>query len=100
MLQLPHSSLISEISLTFQRIVGGSGISELPSSAAVGTAAHAHDATGSALVAVATPDVFRDLPSGLRVESGDSLDLLSAGASMFTSSSEVGKGGASLLTGN
>ena len=66
----------------------------------MGAAAHTYGATDSAPVAVATPDVLRDLPSGLRVESGDSLDLLSAGASIITSSSEVGKGGASLLTGN
>ena len=40
--------------------------------------------------AVVGPDVFKDLPSGLRVESGDSLDLLSADNSMFTSSDESG----------
>ena len=38
-------------------------------------------------------DVFSDLPSGLRVESGDSLDLLSAVDSIDTSSEELGKGG-------
>ena len=44
---------------------------------------------------MATPDVFHDLPSGLRVESGDSLDLLSADGSILTSSIESGNGGAS-----
>ena len=44
--------------------------------------------------AVAGPDVFTDLSSGLRVESGISLDLLSADGSMFTSSDESGYGAA------
>ena len=48
-------------------------------------AIQALDVTFSVDVAVATPDVFNDLPSGLRVESGDSLDLLSADDSMLTS---------------
>ena len=68
----------------------------LPSLVAAESAAHALETTGSSVVAVATPDVFNDLPSGLRVESGDSLDLLSAGVSMLTSSVETGKGGASI----
>ena len=54
------------------------------------SAAHMLEVTSSLDVAVATPDVFNDLPSGLRVESGDSLDLLSADDSMFTSSVESG----------
>ena len=72
-----------------------SKISSLPSLVATVLAAHALDATGSAFVAVATPDVFSDLLSGLRVESGDSLDLLSAGVSILASSTETGKRGAS-----
>ena len=48
------------------------------------------EVTSSVDVAGATPDVFNDLPSGLRVESGDSLDLLSADDSMFTSPDESG----------
>ena len=36
--------------------------------------------------AISGSEVFNDLPSGLRVESGDSLDLLFADDSMFTSS--------------
>ena len=56
--------------------------------------------TGSSFVAAATPDVFNDLPSGLRVESGDPLDLLSADFSMFAFSIEVGNGGSSLRDSN
>ena len=70
-------------------------ISSLPSLVATVSAARALETTGSAIVAVATPDVFSDLPSGLRVESGDSLDLLLAGASILTSSTKTGKGGVS-----
>ena len=44
--------------------------------------------------AVAVSDVFNDLPSGLRVESGDSLDLLSTTESIDTSSVESGNGAA------
>ena len=42
----------------------------------------------------AASDVFKDLPSGLVVVSGDSLDLLSADASILTSSDGSGEGGA------
>ena len=43
-----------------------------------------------AVAAVAVSDVFNDFPSGLRVESGDSLDLLSTIESIDTSSTEKG----------
>ena len=46
--------------------------------------------TGSSSVATATPAVFNDLCSGLRVESGDSLDLLSTDDSILTSGTDVG----------
>ena len=52
--------------------------------------AHELEATCLAGDGVAVPDVFKDSPSGVRVESGDSLDLLSTGISMLTSSDESG----------
>ena len=42
----------------------------------------------------AASDVFKALPSGLVVVSGDSLDLLSADASILTSFDGSGEGGA------
>ena len=50
------------------------------------SAAHEPEVSCLAGDGEAVCDVFRDLPSGLVVLSGDSLDLLSAGASMLTSS--------------
>ena len=89
------SGLVSKNLPCSPAMVGVSGASSLlPSNVAV-SAAHAQEVTFSVGVAVATPDVFNDLPSGLRVESGDSLDLLLAGDSILTSSTESGKGGAS-----
>ena len=44
------SSLVSAISLTFQRIVGASGISSLPSLVAVVSAAHALETTAQLLL--------------------------------------------------
>ena len=88
-------SLVSATSLALQRIVRISGAASLLSSHVAAPTAYTLDVALSVGVAVATPDVFNDLPSGLRVESGDSLDLLSADDSILTSSAESGKGGAS-----
>ena len=61
------SCLMLAALLTFQRIVGASGASSLSSFFATMPAAHALESADSSIVAVATPDVFNDLPSGLRV---------------------------------
>ena len=81
-------NLASSALLAVHRAVGISGAASLTASSVTEAFVSATETAPSMVVAVATLDVFSDFPSGVRVESGDALDLLSADDSFYTSSIE------------